>query len=194
MKIIGLTGGIGSGKTTVAAMFSELGIPVYNADIEAKKLTDSSEEIRQELTALLGSGIYKEDVLDRKLMASLIFNDAELLQKTNAIIHPRVAEHFRNWVSVQQAPYIIKEAAILFESGTAAGCDRIILVTAPREKRIGWVMERDQATREEVLARMKNQWSDAQKEKLSDYIIHNTDLSDTKKQVEELHLLLKQQQ
>src|SRR5690625_3431347 len=102
MKIIGLTGGIGSGKTTVAAMFSELGIPVYNADIEAKKLTDSSEEIRQELTALLGSGIYKEDVLDRKLMASLIFNDAELLQKTNAIIHPRVAEHFRNWVSVQQ--------------------------------------------------------------------------------------------
>lgn len=187
MKIVGLTGGIGSGKTTVAHMFSEFGIPVYNSDIEAKKLTNSSDAIRQELISLLGEETYKNGILDRKFMAEKIFNDAILLQKANAIIHPKVAEHFKKWVSNQTSPYVIKEAAILFESGGNAQCDLVILVTASREERLRRVMDRDQVSRQEVETRMKNQWSDSRKIELADFIIENNNLSDTKKQVESIH-------
>ncbi len=187
MKIVGLTGGIGSGKTTVAHMFSEFGIPVYNSDIEAKKLTNSSDGIRQELISLLGEETYKNGILDRKFMAEKIFNDAILLQKANAIIHPKVAEHFKKWVSNQTSPYVIKEAAILFESGGNAQCDLVILVTASREERLRRVMDRDQVSRQEVETRMKNQWSDSRKIELADFIIENNNLSDTKKQVESIH-------
>lgn len=187
MKIVGLTGGIGSGKTTVAHMFSEFGIPVFNSDIEAKKLTNSSDAIRQELISLLGEETYKNGILDRKFMAEKIFNDAILLQKANAIIHPKVAEHFKKWVSNQTSPYVIKEAAILFESGGNARCDLVILVTTSREERLRRVMDRDQVSRQEVETRMKNQWSDSRKIELADFIIENNNLSDTKKQVESIH-------
>ena len=188
MKIVGLTGGIGSGKTTVAEMFSALGISVYNSDIEAKKLTNSSETIRQQLISLLGAETYnKEGTLDRKFMAGKIFNDEELLRKVNAIIHPKVAEHFKKWVSQQNSAYVIKEAAILFESGSDAQCDLVILVTASREERIRRVMDRDQVSQKEVEARMKNQWSDSKKMKLANFVIQNNNLSETQKQVESLH-------
>src|SRR5690554_4707355 len=147
MKIIGLTGGIGSGKTTVAIMFAELGIPVYNSDVEAKILTNTSEAIRKELILLLGDETYKNGKLDRKFLADKIFNDRVLLQKVNAIIHPKVAEHFKNWVANQSAPYVIKEAAILFESGSNVQCDLVILVTASKKERIRRVMDRDQVSK-----------------------------------------------
>lgn len=190
MKIVGLTGGIGSGKTTVAKMFSALGIAVYNSDIEAKKLTNSSKSIRQQLISLLGEETYKDGILNRKFMAEKIFNDKELLSQVNSIIHPKVAQQFKNWVAIQNSPYVIKEAAILYESGSAAQCDLVILVTAPKNVRLQRVMDRDQVSREEVEARMKNQWSDSKKAKLADFVIQNTNLVNTKKQVESIHYSL----
>ncbi len=190
MKIVGLTGGIGSGKTTVAKMFASYGVPVYNADIEAKKLMNSSHTIREQLISLLGEETYQNGILNRKYMAGRIFNNPDLLDKANAIIHPKVAANFLQWAKVQTAPYVLKEAAILFESGSFSNCDAVILVTAPREERIKRVMERDQVSREEVLARMNNQWSDEKKRGLSDFIIQNENLSDTHKQVETIHLAL----
>ncbi|MGO3182238.1 MAG: dephospho-CoA kinase [Aequorivita sp.] len=190
MKIIGLTGGIGSGKTTVANMFSELGVPVYIADTEAKKLTDSSEVIRRELIHLLGEEAYSEKGLNRKFVADKIFNDKELLEGVNATIHPRVAAHFRNWLSQQTSEYVLQEAAILFENGSYRKFDKIILVTAPKDIRIARIMKRDNATYSEIEQRMNNQWSDEKKEKLADYIIQNLDIETTQKEVERLHLSL----
>ncbi len=187
MKIIGLTGGIGSGKTTVAKMFAELGIPVYNSDVEAKILTNTSEAIRKELILLLGDETYKNGKLDRKFLADKIFNDKVLLQKVNAIIHPKVGEHFKNWVANQTAPYVIKEAAILFESGSNVQCDLVILVTASKKERIRRVMDRDQVSKTEVEARMNNQWNDSEKIKLSNFVIQNETLPETKIQVETIH-------
>ncbi len=190
-KIIGLTGGIGSGKTTVAKMFQDLGVPVYIADEEAKKLNDTSKTIIKGLKKLLGGTIYSADgKLNRKKMASMIFNDAELLAKVNNLIHPEVAKHFEKWTALQTVPYVLKEAAILFESGSHKNCDKVILVTAPEEIRIKRVMNRDKVSREEVLSRMKNQWSEEKKRKLSDFIIENTDIAHTYSQVETLHMNL----
>lgn len=190
-KIIGLTGGIGSGKTTVAKMFQDLGVPVYIADEEAKKLNDTSKTIIKGLKKLLGGTIYSADgKLNRKKMASMIFNDAELLAKVNNLIHPEVAKHFEKWTALQTVPYVLKEAAILFESGSHKNCDKVILVTAPEEIRIKRVMNRDKVSREEVLSRMKNQWSEEEKRKLSDFIIENTDIAHTYSQVETLHMNL----
>lgn len=186
-RIVGITGGIGSGKTTVANMFSDFGVPIYNADIEAKKLTSSSPVIRNSLIRLLGTETYNEEGLNRKFMADKIFNDKNLLEKVNAIIHPQVAEHFQQWVAQQDFSYVLKEAAILFESGSYKQCDKVILVTAPTETRILRVMKRDMVTREEVEARMKNQWEDEKKRELSDFIIENEELSLTEKQVRDLH-------
>lgn len=190
-KIIGLTGGIGSGKTTVAKMFQEYGVPVYIADDEAKKLNETSATIIKGLKKLLGENIYSEDgKLDKKRMAAMIFQDADLLKKVNAIIHPEVGKHFDNWTASQRFPYVIKEAAILFESGSHKNCDKVILVTAPEEIRVNRVMQRDKVSREEVYNRMKNQWSDEVKRKLADFIIENTELASTRHQVDTLHTLL----
>lgn len=189
-KVVCITGGIGSGKTTVAKMLASYGIPVYYADDEAKQLTATSPEIRRELTALLGTEIFEDGTLNRKLMAEKIFNDAELLAKTNAIIHPRVANHFIEWVQKQTTPYVLKEAAILFESGSYRQCHKTILVTAPKSVRIARVMARDKVTEDQVLARMKNQWEDEKKMKMADFVIENTAIEDTKKTVEALHFQL----
>lgn len=186
-KIVCITGGIGSGKTTVAKLLSQYGIPIYFADDEAKKLTATSPEIRKELVSLLGEETFKNGVLNRKYMADKIFNDEDLLAKTNAIIHPRVKDHFIHWVHNQQAPYILKEAAILFESGSYKQCDVSVLVTAPEDIRIQRVMLRDNVTEKEVRARMENQWSDEKKRKLSNFIIENIDLESLEKDVEKLH-------
>lgn len=191
MKIVGLTGGIGSGKTTVANMFSDLGVPIYNADIEANKLTASSNIIRQKLTSLLGKETYKKGELDRKYMADRIFSDKELLKSANAIIHPEVAKHFKKWVSQQKSAYVIKEAAIIFESGTHLQYDFVILVTAPKQVRIDRVMSRDNASIKQVEQRMAAQWSDAKKSKLADTIIKNVELKATQQQVEAIHAQLR---
>ncbi|MCG2420206.1 dephospho-CoA kinase [Aequorivita sp. F47161] len=187
MKIIGLTGGIGSGKTTVASMFSELGVPVYIADVEAKKLTNSSKVIRSELVKLLGEAAYTETGLNRTFVADKIFNNTDLLKAVNKIIHPRVATHFKKWASSQNSAYVIKEAAILFENGGYKDCDKTILVTAPKAERIKRVLARDNASKAEIEQRMNNQWSDEEKQKLADIIIENINLETTRNRVSEIH-------
>lgn len=191
MKIVGLTGGIGSGKSTVAGMFQSLGVPVYIADLEAKKLTNSSKKIRKKIKALLGKGSYKGKIINSEFIANKVFKDESLLKELNAIIHPSVAKHFKKWVTQQEGPYCIKEAAILFETGSYRDCDFTILVKAPKELRIKRILERDRKiTVEEIENRMKNQWSDSEKENLSDFVIDNIDLEKTQEKVEEIHLFL----
>ena len=190
MMIVGLTGGIGSGKTTVANFFRELGIPVYIADDAGKRLMLTSEEIKKAVQALFGEQAYTGNEPDRKYIASRVFNDPEKLEALNSIIHPVVAADFNAWLSRQEAPYIIYEAAILFESGGNEKCDRTILVTAPHDEKIKRLQFRDNSKVEEIEARMANQWPDEKKLKLADFQIENTDLSLTKSKVAELHEIL----
>ncbi len=194
MKIIGLTGGIGSGKTTVTKMFKGLGIPVYIADIEAKKLTNSSDIIQKKIIDVLGEKAYVNGKLNNKYVAELIFNDVNLLKKINNIIHPKVAEHFNKWAIEQDAPYIIKETAILYENDGYKSCDFTILITAPLDVRIDRVLKRDSITKDEILDRIKNQWTDNEKRKFANFIIENIHLDTTLKTVKRIHLnLLKKQ-
>ncbi|NER13314.1 dephospho-CoA kinase [Leptobacterium flavescens] len=185
--IVGLTGGIGSGKSTVATMFSELGIPVYIADDEAKELMNTSMRIREQLIALFGEEAYKENELNRPYIAGLVFNDKEKLQQLNAIVHPEVNRHFKNWYEQQKSPYVIKEAAILFENGGYRNCDLMITVTAPVDIRIQRVLQRDGGPEEDIRSRMRNQWKDEDKIALSDFVIENTDLIRTSMEVEKIH-------
>lgn len=187
MKVIGLTGGIGSGKTTVANMFKELGVPVYIADEEAKRLANSSTVIKRKLIQLLGHSTYTDGKLNRKFVANIIFNDPMLLKKVNAIIHPKVASHFKRWVKKQEGNYCIKEAAILFENGGYKDCYLTILITAPMASRIQRIMNRDKTSKEEIEKRMNNQWTDEEKSKLADIVIENTSLDLTQKEVVKIH-------
>lgn len=165
---VGITGGIGSGKTTVCNVFRLLGVPVFEADAVAKKLVDTNKKIRTGLTDLYGPGIYTpNNGIDRKKLAAIIFNDDLQLKKVNALIHPVVREEFRNWLKKQDAPYVIHEAAILFESGFYKMMDFTILVSAPEKMRIGRVTKREGSTPEQVKERMAKQWSDEEKRKLA---------------------------
>lgn len=188
MKIVGLTGGIGSGKTTVASFFKDLGIPVYIADDAGKRLLAENSDIREKVSKLLGVAAYNEQVPDRKYIANRVFKDKDLLEKLNAIIHPAVASDFQDWVSKQTSEYIIYEAAILFEAGGYKKCDLSILVTAPHELKIGRLQKRDDSTVEEIEARMGHQWPDEKKAKLADFLIENKDLQQTKQEVSDIHI------
>lgn len=187
MKVIGLTGGIGSGKSTVARMFQELGVPVYIADDEAKKLMNEDKEVRTKIIKLFGDEAYNGSGLNRKFIASKVFDDKELLEKLNSVVHPAVAKHFEKWKVQQKAQYVIYEAAILFEKGGYKKCDYNILVTAPVNLRIERILLRDKVTVEEIQARMNNQWPDEKKEKMADVVLRNIDLSETKKDVLQIH-------
>lgn len=187
MKIVGLTGGIGSGKTTVAKQFQALGIPVYIADDEAKKLMNRSKIIKRKLIALFGDEAYKDNTLNRPFLADKIFNNAENLKKMNAVVHPKVASHFKNWLKKQIAPYVLKESAILFENGAYKDCDLIITVTAPLELRKKRLLKRDNTTLEKIQAIINNQWSDESKISKSHFVITNKDLEETKQQVQLTH-------
>jgi dephospho-CoA kinase len=187
---VGLTGGIGSGKTTIAGYFADLGIAVYNSDLEARKLMQSSDDLRSEIMELFGRLAYNNDLLDRKYIASRVFNDKEALHRLNALVHPVVREHFRKWRALQSGPYTIQEAAVIFESGARANYDKIILVTAAEEERIARVMKRDGIEEEEVKARLRNQWSDSEKAKSADYIIVNSDRKKARSKVRAIHLEL----
>ncbi len=181
-KIIGLTGGIGSGKTTIARLFQAEGIPVYIADEEAKKILDLPETI-QKVVSKFGTSIIFDGKIDRKKLAELVFSKAENLKNLNAIIHPMVKVHFDEWVQQNNSfPFVIKEAAILFESGSYKYCDKIITVTASEETRMKRVVSRDNTTIEAVLDRIKNQWTDAQRIEKSDFVIENEDLEVAKMQ------------
>lgn len=192
-KIIGLTGGIGSGKTMVANYMKSLGIPVYIADEEAKKIMDTQEVVKLVQNAF-GSTVINTNKINREQLAKLVFNNPEQLQKLNAIIHPIVKQNFDNWVKNQgNVPFVVKEAAVLFESGGDQYCDSVITVTAPLETRLERVIQRDKTNRESVLVRIKNQWSDEKKIENSDYVIHNITLEDTKNQVDNILKILKNQ-
>ena len=186
-KIVGLTGGIGSGKTTVANFFSQLGVPVYIADLEAKGLMKRSKVIKRKLLQLFGKDAYIGVDINKPYIASKIFNDVSLLEKMNNIVHPKVASHFKRWLKKQDAPYVIKEAAIIFENGSYQSLDFIITVIASENIRIKRVMARDQSTEKKVRDIIKNQWSDEEKVKLSNFIIENIKLEDTKNQVKKIH-------
>ena len=192
-KIIGLTGGIGSGKTMVAVYFKSLGIPVYIADEEAKELM-TSDDIINALSNEFGNEILENAILNREKLAQLVFNNPKKLQKLNSIVHPEVKKHFDNWVEKHKNyPFVVKEAAILFESGSYKYCDTIITVTAPLETRLQRVMKRDKTDRESVLKRIENQWTDEQRIAKSDYVIDNLSVESTKKQVDEILKKLKNQ-
>jgi dephospho-CoA kinase len=172
---IGVAGGIGSGKTTVCKIFSVLGIPVFSADNEARLVMDSDESVIQQVNELAGKNMYPGGSLDRIEMARLIFNNRELLNRINSIIHPIVINRFYEWEKSQDAPYVILEAAILFESGASEILDRVITVTAPVEERIERVVRRNNLTREQVIERINNQSNDDYKISLSDYVVNNSD-------------------
>lgn len=189
MRIVGLTGGIGSGKTTVAKFFKDFNIPVYIADDAGKKIMTSAE-VRGQVIALLGEQAYKNEIPDKKNIASQVFTSAGKLEKLNQIIHPAVEKDFEAWKEKQSAPYLIYEAAILFETGSYKKCDAVILVTAPREDRILRLQKRDESTLEEIEARIANQWPDERKRSLADFEVVNQNLTFTKEQVRNLHEIL----
>ena len=171
--MIGLTGGIGSGKSVVAKVFATLGIPVFNADDEAKRIMQTSPEIKTKLIEQFGLEIYNEHGLDKEKLASIVFNDPFQLQLLNAIVHPVTIQAAKEWAAKQTTPYVIKEAALIFESGTADGLFKVIGVTAPLSLRTHRVMQRDGITKDQVDARMRNQISDTIKMRLCDYVIEN---------------------
>ena len=174
--IIGLTGGIGSGKSTVAKIFAQLGIPVLDADATAKAIMNEDRSVKTKLIELFGEDAYKENQLNRPYIAQLVFEDAFKLQQLNAIIHPITIQYAKDWAFKQSAPYVIKEAALFFESGSSEGVEKIIGVTSPKHIRIQRVMQRDQITREDVIKRMEHQLEDSLKMKLCDWVIQNDDM------------------
>lgn len=174
MRIIGITGGIGSGKSTIAKVFISMGFPVYNSDTRAKELINSNIDVIDSIKQEFGDDIYSSGGLDRKKMASIVFSDSDKLQKLNSIIHPAVGLDFDKWANSQNTSFVLKEAAILFETGIYKSLDKTILVTCPKEERINRVMKRDSATKEAIEARMNSQWSEEKKKELADYIIDNS--------------------
>ncbi len=170
---VGITGGIGSGKSVVGRVLQILGFPVYYSDYEAKQLMTEHKKLRQELISLFGEEAYRGSELNRSFLADQIFNHPELKEKMNALIHPKVRERFFEWVTEQNTPIVFNEAAILFETGSYKQFDYTVLVTAKKEIRLQRVKNRDGLTLEQVEARMKHQWSDEKKIPLADFVINN---------------------
>lgn len=183
---IGLTGGIGSGKTTVAKMFKDLGIPVFIADTEAKKILDNPD-VSSEVAKTFNLSLNPEGLLYKPDLASIVFSDQKALEKLNSIIHPKVHERFKDWLKEQNTPYIVYEAAIIFEKDRASDFDYTILVTAPKEMRIKRVMERDNVSHDDIKSRMKAQWPESKKKRLASFIVNNINLKDTFQQIKKIH-------
>jgi dephospho-CoA kinase len=192
MMIVGVTGGIGSGKTTVVNFFSEFkNVAIYVADLEAKKLINSSETIKENLIKEFGELTFVNHQLDRKYIAEIVFKNKEKLEKLNAIVHPEVKKHFQEFVkNNNKKDYIIYENAILFETKSNLICDLIVTVFADINIKIKRVIARDSASEKEVLDRMKNQWQDDKKIVQSNYVISNNALAETELQVYKIHNIL----
>jgi dephospho-CoA kinase len=186
-KIIGLTGGIGSGKSSVLQLFKNKGIPVYVADIEAKLLMQNEPQIIHKIKALFGNNSYENGKLNRSYLAAEVFTDPEKLKLINAIVHPHVQSHFKKFLTLVDSPFVIYENAILFENGFDKMCEYIILVTAPIDLRIQRVIRRDGCSEQQVLERMQNQWTDDLKKPASHYIIDNVDWEQTEIAVEKIY-------
>lgn len=187
MLKIGITGGIGSGKSMVAKVFEHLGIPVYKADTAAKSLMNEDPALRTAIISLFGPEAYQNGQLNRSYISSLVFNDRKKLDALNAIVHPATIQYGKDWMNRQSAPYILKEAALIFESGTQDELDYVIGVSAPLSLRVHRVMNRDHITREQVLQRMGNQLDESLKMKLCDFVIVNDDQQLVLPQVLALH-------
>ena len=187
MIVVGLTGGIGSGKSTIAKEFAALGIAVFNSDEQAKALIATDAQVKERIIATFGEEAYQNGEYNRAYIAQIVFNNPEKLAILNNIVHPALAKYFKQWAKKQTSLYVLKEAAILFESGSYKDCDYIITVTAPEEVRIARVMARDHCTEAQVRARMAQQWSDAQRIALSNAVIENIDLEKAKKEVRRIN-------
>ena len=172
---LGVTGGIGSGKTTVCKVFSVLGIPVFSADDEAKKIQESDRNLQLKINSFAGRDLFPEGKLDRTELARLIFSNKELLEKVNSVVHPAVFQVFREWVIKQNTPYSIMDAAILFESGAFRMMDRIVTVVTPIEERIERLVRSKRLSREQVIERIKNQIDDESRISRSDFVIFNSE-------------------
>jgi dephospho-CoA kinase len=186
-KIIGLTGGIGSGKTRVVKVFSDLGVPCYIADNAAKELMAKQASLIKQIKDLFGAKAYNTQGLNRAYIGEVVFSDPQKLQALNAIVHPAVAKDFSLWLALQKAPYVIKEVAILFETGGYKAIDQTLLITAPKEVRLQRAMQRDQVAKEVILARMNHQWEDEQRIPLANHIINNDIWEETLKEIKRPH-------
>lgn len=175
MLRIGLTGGIGSGKSTVANVFRVLNVPVFEADAEGRRLLKEDTAVGAAVRDRFGPTVFRDGLIDRAALGAIVFNDKQALADLNGIIHPAVRASFNTWASEQTAPYVVMEAAILAETGNHKAFDRILVVTAPEELRIRRVMERDGVEAEAVQARMSNQLSDDERNALADHLIENDD-------------------
>lgn len=184
---IGITGGIGSGKTFICRLFEALGVPIYNADAEAKKLMHTDDTIKTKLIEVFGAQTYKDGVLNKTFLSSVVFADEEKLQRLNSIVHPIVIQHAKDWAASQRARYSLKEAALLFESGSYKELDYTILVTAPQDVRLARVMKRDGLSEQQVQERMNKQMSDDEKMALADFVIVNDGITPLLPQVWALH-------
>jgi len=184
---IGITGGIGSGKTFICRLFEALGIPVYNADEEAKRLMNTDIRIKEKLIAQFGEATYKDGLLDRAFLANMVFSDKDKLELLNGIVHPIVIQEAKDWAERQTTRYSLKEAALLFESGSYKELNYTILVTAPIDIRIQRVIERDGTTEQQVRERMNKQLSDEEKLQLADFVIVNDGITPILPQVWTLH-------
>ena len=185
--IVGLTGGIGSGKTTVANLFNDLGVPIYVTDVAAKRIMISDVAVIESIKMLLGNEAYlKANELNTNYISSKVFKNKSLLKELNSIVHPAVAKDFLTWYDIQNSDFVIKESAILFESGSYKSCKYVITVTAPLEDRINRVIKRDGVTKKQVLHRVMNQLNDEDKIDRSNFIINNKSLDATKLQVEKI--------
>lgn len=190
--VVGITGGIGSGKSTAAKFFEEFGVPVYNSDIRAKIIQNENPEVKVKITAAFGQEAYNESGLNKPFISKQVFQDNEKLKLLNSIVHPAVFKDFDDWKKMQKSDIVIKEAAILIESGSYKDCDVVISVIVDIEKRISRTIERDGLTKEEVLARINNQISDEERIAKSDFIIDNNgDLTHLKNEVEQTFIKIK---
>jgi dephospho-CoA kinase len=184
---IGITGGIGSGKSTVAKVFEVLGIPVYYADEAAKRIMNDNESLKQQITQFFGASAYKNNQLDRQYIAGQVFNNKEKLDLLNSLVHPATIRDGEEWMHKQTTPYALKEAALIFESGTQDQLDYIIGVSAPAPLRILRAMKRDGSTRDQVLARMNKQIQEVIKMRLCDFVVYNDEIQAVIPQVTKLH-------
>lgn len=187
MYKIGVTGGIGSGKSTVCCLFAAHGIAVYDSDTQAKRLMNESAALREGLVRAFGDGCYAGGELDRRYLASRVFADKDALATLNSLVHPAVRDDFRAWAGRQAGEYVILESAILFEAGFAGEVDTTLAVLAPVEERVKRCMERDGSTREEVLRRMANQADDDTLHRLADRTIVNVRRDYLESDVQRLH-------
>ena len=187
MKIVGLTGGIGSGKSTVLNQFKNLGINTYSADKASKKLVNSDKDLIKSIKDLFGDNVYENNILNTEKLSKIVFQDPNKLKSINSIIHPAVAKDFESFIKNNNGDYIVKEVAIIFETNTEDNYDKIILIRAPLEERIKRVILRDNLSREDVIKRVNNQIDDSTIIDNCDYVIENINLKDLKEKVLKIH-------